>query len=135
VLDYLSAGRPCHGEAVHLLEGIIDAGDITPVVPAGCLKDTYYILCRHYHNEALVRERMDAFREVVEVQPLTNEVLDLAFASDEPDLEDAMVRATAELIGADAIITRDAAAYHNSSVPVMDAATYSLSLSSSAPAL
>jgi predicted nucleic acid-binding protein len=128
ILDYLSAGRPCHAEAVRLLEGIIDAGDVTPVVPAGCLKDAYYIMCRHYHNEPLVRERMDAFRKVVEVQALTDEVLDAAFASDEPDLEDAMVRATAVLLGAEAIITRDKSSYRGSGVPAMDAVTYCQSL-------
>lgn len=132
VLDYLSAGRPCHAEAASLLEGLIEC-DVVPVVPAGCLKDTYYILCRHYHNEPLVRERLDAFRRVVEVQPLTNEVLDAAFSSDEPDLEDAMVRATAELLGAKAIITRDATAYRGSSVPAMDAAVFCQSLSPSFP--
>lgn len=128
ILDYLSAGRPCHADAVRLLEGIIDAGDINPVVPAGCLKDTYYILCRHYHNEPLVRERIDAFRKVVEVQALTSEVLDAAFVSDEPDLEDAMVRATAELLDVEAIITRDSAAYRSSTVPAMDAVAYCQSL-------
>lgn len=35
-----------------------------------------------------------------------------------------VVRATAELLGAEAIITRDASAYRDSSVPVMDARTY-----------
>ena len=124
ILDYLSAGRPCHADAARLLEGLLDAGDVTPLVPAGCLKDAYYILCRHYHNEPLVRERMNAFRKVVEVQSPTNEVLDVAFASDEPDLEDDMVRATAELLDAKAIITRDATAYRGSSVPAMDAVTY-----------
>ena len=34
------------------------------------------------------------------------------------------VRATAELLGVEAIITRDASAYRDSSVPAMDARTY-----------
>ena len=51
-------------------------------------------------------------------------MLDAAFSSDEPDLEDAIVRSTAELLGAKAIITRDATAYARSSVPRMDARTY-----------
>lgn len=126
VLDYLSATREKHADAVDLLEALLADGAAEPVLPAGCIKDAYYILCRHYHNESLVRSRLDDFRRVVTVADLTQEVLDRAFASDEPDLEDGIVRATAELLGADAIITRDAAAYGASSVPSMDARAYCL---------
>lgn len=124
VLDYLSAKRPCHRAAVDLLEALLEGDDELPVVPAGCIKDVYYILCRHFRNEEIVRERLDGFRHVVHVADLTADVLDAAFASDEPDLEDGIVRATAELMGARAIITRDADAYAGSSVPCMDAQTY-----------
>ena len=96
------------------------------VVPAGSIKDAYYILCRHYRDERIVRSRIDDFRGLVEIAELTIPVLDAAFSSDEPDLEDAIVRSTAELLGARAIITRDASAYARSSVPSMDARTYCL---------
>lgn len=130
ILDYLSAKREHHRDAVNLLEGLLMTAneDDLPVVPAGCLKDAYYILCRHYRNEELVRRRLGDFRQVVRVAELTNPVLDAAFASDEPDLEDGLVRATAELCGAQAIITRDAEAYRTSPVPAMDARTYYLQL-------
>lgn len=126
VLDYLSATRPRHFEAVDLLECILSSGDVTAVIPAGSIKDAYYILCRHYRDERIVRSRIDDFRGLVEIAELTIPVLDAAFSSDEPDLEDAIVRATAELLGASAIITRDASAYARSSVPSMDARTYCL---------
>lgn len=82
-----------------------------------------YILCRHFggKREELVRERLDAFRRVVSVAELTHDVIDRAFASSEPDLEDGIVRATAELRDAAAIITRDRGAYESSSVPSMTA--------------
>ena len=51
-------------------------------------------------------------------------MLDRAFGSDEPDVEDGIVRATAELMGAEAIITRDDAAYKTSRVPSMTAREY-----------
>lgn len=88
------------------------------------MKDAYYILCRHFHNEPLVRERLNAFRQLVEVAELTRPVLDAAFLSDEPDLEDGVIRSTAELMGAEAIITRDLSAYDKSTVPSMNARTY-----------
>ena len=128
VLDYLSATREKHRDAVDLLEALVVDGAAEPVVPADCIKDVYYILCRHYRNEALVRSRLNDFRHVVTVTDLTKAVLDRAFSSDEPDLEDGIVRATAELIGAEAIVTRDAAAYAGSAVPSMDARAYCLQL-------
>lgn len=124
VLDYLSATRPSHLDAVNLLECILSSEDVAAVIPAGSIKDAYYILCRHYRDEKIVRTRLDEFRRLVEVAELTIPVLDAAFSSDEPDLEDAIVRATAELLGAKAIVTRDASAYARSSVPSMDARTF-----------
>ena len=124
VLDYLSATRPRHLDAVDLLECLLSSGDVRAVVPAGSIKDAYSILCRHYRSEKIVRSRIDDFRRLVEIAELTVPVLDAAFSSDEPDLEDAVVRSTAELLGAKAIITRDATAYARSSVPSMDARTY-----------
>lgn len=124
ILDYLSAKREHHGDAVLLLEALLSSSDKTPVILAAGIKDAYYILCRHYGNESVVRSRLDDFRSLMEVAELTVPVLDEAFLSNEPDLEDGIVRATAELLGAEAIITRDASAYRGSSVPAMDARTY-----------
>ena len=119
VLDYLSAARPCHAQAVELLERLLES-DIEPVIAASSIKDAYYILCRHYRREAAVRERLHDFLDIVGLEELTQEVVEAAFASDEPDFEDGILRATAELGGFSAIITRDAAAYASSSVPAMD---------------
>ena len=124
MIDYLSATRERHADAVELLEILLVREGEPPLVPAGCIKDAYYILCRHYESERIARIRLDDFRRIADVVELTNPILDAAFASDEPDLEDGIVRATAELMGAKAIITRDVGAYANSSVPRMDARAY-----------
>ena len=124
IIDYLSAKRRDHAIAVDLLETLLSSDDLEAIVPAGCIKDAYYILCRHYHSESLVRERLDQFRQLMGIADLTVGILDGAFASDEPDLEDAMVRVTAEELDARAIITRDEDAYGNSSVPAMDASAF-----------
>lgn len=123
ILDYLSASRPCHHDAVDALEGIFEAGH-TPAVSMGSIKDAYCILCRKYKMEELVRDRLHGFLDIVDVVELTNDVMEQAFASDEPDFEDGIVRATAELIDAAAIITRDAVAFKASSVPSMDARAF-----------
>lgn len=128
ILDYLSAKRERHGDAVRLLEALFSSSDKTPVILAAGIKDAYCILCRHYHDEPLVRSRLDDFRSLMDVADLTGPVLDGAFLSEEPDLEDGIVRATAELLGAEAIVTRDSSAYRESSVPAMDARAYCESL-------
>lgn len=120
ILDYLSASRPEHAAATNLLEALFEEG-YEVLVPAGSLKDAYYILCRKYRDEAIVRERLRGFSAIVELGELTREVVDLAFLSDEPDFEDGIVRATAELGGAEAIITRDVRAFAHSVVPAMTA--------------
>lgn len=124
IIDYLSLTRAFHSDAVDVLEVLLSSPDKEPVVLAACLKDVYYILCRQYHHESAVRDRLNGFRQVVSVAELTNEVLDRAFGSDEPDVEDGIVRATAELMSAEAIITRDDAAYKTSRVPSMTAREY-----------
>ena len=124
VLDYLSTRRPCHQEAVDLLYYCFEEGECEPVMPNSCIKDAYFILYRQYHNEPVIRARLDDFRRVVTCEPLSNEVLDAAFSSDEPDFEDGIVRATAELLGATAIVTRDSEAYRGSKVPAMTAREY-----------
>ena len=123
ILDYLSATRESHAEAVDVLGQLLESEAYEPVILAASIKDAYYILCRHFgtRREALVRERLDAFRQVVSVADLSRDVLDRAFASNEPDLEDGIVRATAELRNAAAIITRDRDAYGSSTVPSMTA--------------
>lgn len=123
-LDYLSPRRPCHHDAVELLYYLLESKNCDPAMPNSCIKDAYFILCRQYHAEAVVRARLDDFRQIISCEPLTEEVMDAAFASDEPDLEDGIVRATAELIGAKAIVTRDASAYKGSNVPAMTAREY-----------
>lgn len=124
ILDYLCATRPCHAQAVELLYSVLESPGGVLVVSVSSLKDAYYIMCRYYHDESIVHERLHDFLDIVEVEELTRPIVEAAFASDEPDLENGLIRATAELSGVDVIITRDVAAFANSPIPVMDAATY-----------
>ena len=59
---------------------------------------------------------MALLRRAFEVTELTLEILDAALASDEPDFEDGLVRATAEALGVDVIVSRDARAFVGSSI-------------------
>lgn len=60
----------------------------------------------------------------MDVADLTGLALDDAFSSEEPDQDDGIVRATAELLGAEVIVTRDSSACWESSVPAMGARGY-----------
>lgn len=123
-IDYLSAGRPEHADAVLLMEGLMESVSFEPCILVSSVKDIYYILCQHYRNEELVRERLNAFCSIVTLLDASSEMLGAAFASDKPDLEDGIVRAAAELTGARAIVTRDASAFTSSDVPSMDARSF-----------
>lgn len=102
-------------------------------VPASSLKDAYHILRRRFRNEAVVRERLDGFRQIVTVVDLTGAVLDAVFSSNEPDLEDGIVHVTAELLGATAIIARDAAVYGGSPAPAWMPARFSHGCAKASP--
>ena len=124
VIDYLSATRERHDNAVLLLEGLFDSARMEPCVLASSIKDAYYVMCRHYGTERLVRMRLEGFCEVVDVADLDASCVRAAFSSPEPDLEDAIVGEAAAELGALAIVTRDARAYASSSVPAMDAVEF-----------
>lgn len=124
ILDYLCAGRPCHRDAVDALEAIYEEPGCSPVVLLANIKDAYHIMCRQYRNEELVRTRLRDFMDIVDLEELTAPIAMAAFESDEPDYEDAIVRVTAESVGARAIMTRDVDAYQGSPVPSVDAKGY-----------
>ena len=107
-----------------VLEAIFEEPGCSPVVLLANIKDAYYIMCRQYRNEELVRARLRDFTDIVDLEELTVPIAMAAFEIDEPDYEDAIVRVTAESIGARAIVTRDVDAYRDSSVPSVDARAY-----------
>ena len=123
-LDYLSATRPRHADATLLLESLLESPAFEPCMLASSIKDAYFILCRHYRNEPLVRERLEAFSSIIDLVDLTADMARRSFDLDEPDYEDGLVRACAEDLGAAAIVTRDEHAFANSPIPALDARAF-----------
>ena len=121
VIDYIDAKRPCHGDAATLLEQLLESPSIDPVILTSSIKDAYYILCRRYGAEQAVRSRLQALCDIIQPSDVAWAALQAAFSSDEPDLEDGIVRAAAELSRCTAIITRDAEAFARSPIPALDA--------------
>lgn len=65
------------------------------------------------------REWISLFLDSFMMEGFSAAVCRAALGSDEPDFEDGLVRALAESLSVDAIVTRDLAAYGGSKVPSM----------------
>lgn len=114
LLDSIIPNRPQHDEALALLRWCNGSGDYG-FAAATSFNDAYYILCRAY-SEAIAREALENLLGLVAVAPVSAEECDRSLRSNEPDFEDGLVRACAELNGADFIITRDEDAFVGSKV-------------------
>ena len=122
LLDVLCPGRPQFAEANEVAKLCNGGGDMG-FVTAGSLKDVYYILTKQI-GEQKAREAVDVLTGLFIIAPLSAEDCDMALRSNEPDFEDGLIRACAELNDIDFILTRDAAAFLRSKVRAMDCAAY-----------
>lgn len=87
------------------------------------LKDAYYVLGRQYGEEdarRLIRYLMD----LVVVAPFGQKECVRSLNSNEPDFEDGLIRAYAELNDVDFILTRDAQAFQKSKVRAVSCVEY-----------
>ena len=122
ILDYCDFNRKEHADAVRLVE-YAAGGAAELLVLVSSLKDVYYVLRRLYADEATAREAIrlisrDAFTPVDLVVAYSAASLE----SNEPDYEDGLVRAAAEALRVQAIVTRDDKAFTRSFIPSMNAA-------------
>jgi predicted nucleic acid-binding protein len=114
VLDYLDSARPEHAAAVQLLRALVETG-ARVCLPASALTDIYYLM-RRASGESVARRAIGAISEALSILPVDADICRTALKSDEPGFEDGIVRACAEAAAVDWLITRDAAAFANSTV-------------------
>lgn len=126
LLDLAVEHRPGGEAAAGLFEAIAQ-GVAMGVVSPSSIKDFYYV-ARRDMPEVRRREWIALFMDAFIVAKLDRDVCERALFSDEPDFEDGMVRASAELEGCRLIISRDETAFAGSSLPRVDAAAYLASL-------
>lgn len=88
---------------------------------ASSLNEVYYVLHRHYMNEADARSAIRDIAETFDLVDLTGLFVFESIDSDEPDYEDGLIRAVAEELQVDAIISYDKAAFKQSPIPKMTA--------------
>ena len=122
LLDLAAPDRPGKTDVEQLIRLCNGGGDMAMVCPMS-LKDVYFIMAKAY-GVPVARSWVEKLTRLVVIAPMSAEECIKALWDGEPDLEDGMIRATAELEDAEYIITRDKAAYKGSRVRAVDAAEY-----------
>ncbi len=122
LLDTLDSRRPESQAAREVIDRCNGWGEFG-MACALSLKDVYYI-SKKARNETWARSAVGKLMGLVVVAPVDGEVCDGALRSNEPDFEDGIIRACAELNGADFIITRDKDAFANSKIRSVTASEY-----------
>lgn len=122
LLDLMLSDRPDAAAAAEFLQ-LTESNAARGVVSAGSLKDVYYV-SKKYIGDELARDWIRFFMDVFAVAAVDKTVCGMALDSDEPDFEDGIIRAVAELESVDFILTRDAAAFETSKIKPIDAAAY-----------
>lgn len=77
-----------------------------------------------YFDEPSAREFVAAACDAFEILPIDESICRIAIASDEPDFEDGLIRASAEVAPVDFIISRDERAFRRSTIKRMSAQEY-----------
>ena len=121
LLDCVDPSRASHDDALRLLAQC-NGGDMG-IASSHSLSDAYYIMSRLY-DEPSAREAVRVLAELVAVAPIDAEETLLALDSNEPDFEDGLVRACAELNDVDFIISRDEKAFRKATIRRVTAREY-----------
>ncbi len=119
ILDACIPERPDHDDAIMLLEHTANDA-IYAYICALSLKDVYYILCK-YDTKHKARDVIEALIEILDIARVDKYTIQEAASSNEPDFEDGIVRACAELYSVNFIISRDVKAFKNSNVQALSA--------------
>lgn len=122
LLDIIHTERPESDEAFEVVRLCNGGGDIG-FMSSLSLKDVYYVLSK-YDGERLARRYVLDLMGLFAIVPVGAEECDIAIHSNEPDFEDGLVRAAAELEGIDFILTRDKDAFRGSRVRSLTCAEY-----------
>ena len=123
LLDAVDPNRPHSDEACNAMQLCNEGYEIRGYTCPLSLKDSYYILTKAW-GEKSAREAVKWLMGLLIVTPVSSEECDMSLRDGEPDFEDGLIRATAELEGMDYIITRDTSAFVGSKVPAITAAEF-----------
>ena len=133
MLDAIDIARPQCNEAREALRLCNEGFEIYGYTCPMSLKDMFYILSRS-SGKPNAFKAIEHLMGLLIVAPVSDEGCDMALRDGEPDFEDGLIRATAELEGMDYIITRDKDAFAGSSVRSVTAAEFVAAVSKGAAA-
>lgn len=85
------------------------------------LSDAYYTLHSKYTTEEVARNSIQLIAETFDLVDLSGLFVFAAIDSNEPDYEDGLIRAAAEALQVDAIISYDKKAFRTSPIPKLTA--------------
>lgn len=118
---WLHPGSPFNAEVSAFLREAF-TWDQSLYVLSSSLNEVYYALHSHYMDERSARASIETVADVFELVDLTSSIVSTALASNEPDYGDGLVRAAAEALAVDAIVSYDRKAFHTSPIPSLTAA-------------
>lgn len=122
LLDAAMGERPGWAAATLLIDELAYE-DVVGYVSALSLKDVYYVLTK-YADERAAHSFILAAMELLTVAGVDGALCRLAALSDEPDFEDGIIRACAEDLSVDFIISRDEKAFVRSPIRRLSAQEY-----------
>ena len=122
LLDCVDPNRAGHGDAMRLMAQCNGGGNMG-IASSLSLKDVYYIMGKLY-GESAARKAVSVLTDLVVIGPISAEETLLALETNEPDFEDGLVRACAELNDADFIISNDKDAFRKATIRKLTAAEY-----------
>ncbi|MDO4806243.1 MAG: PIN domain-containing protein [Coriobacteriales bacterium] len=119
VLDYLGANKGFTEEAERVFDLASRRKDIKLTLPSAitCIP---YVLRRAVKDRELVRRKYESFRRRISILPVTERDIDMAFARDWKDFEDAVQYTVAESNGVNCIVTRNKADFEENRIPCYD---------------
>ncbi len=111
---------PHHKDVYRLLRATLESRGSAYAL-ASSLNEVYYVLHRHYMDETDARASIRDMAETFDLVDLTGIIVFESIDSNEPDYEDGLIRAAAEHLQVDAIISYDKDAFKSSFIPKMTA--------------
>ena len=122
LLDCVDPSRAFHGDAMRLIARCNGGGDMGMACSLS-LKDVYFVMSRLY-DEPSARGAVRVLSDLAVIGPIGAEETLSALDSNEPDFEDGLIRAFAELNDVDFIISRDEKAFLRAKTRKLSAAEY-----------
>ena len=116
VLDALLDRKPFASSAIFLFAEV-ELGGLQGYLCATTITTIFY-LANKVRGRTVATEMIEKLLNIFEIAPVNRFALEEALTQDSPDFEDAVLYASAVLVGVDAIVTRDAVGFRSAKIPI-----------------